>query len=87
MKFEYTKTNTVNTEIWNACNKRLEQNLQELTSNNVPEAELKEYFDDPSTVPAKVIGVHDALSSQLTKEQCFSTQVFGYLVKLSSKHG
>lgn len=46
MKFEYTKTNTVNTEIWNACNKRLEQNLQELTSNNVPEAELKEYFEE-----------------------------------------
>lgn len=47
--------------------------------------ELKEYFDDPSTVPAKVIGIHDALSLQLTKEQHFSTQVFGYLVKLSSK--
>ena len=47
--------------------------------------ELKEYFDDPSTVPAKVIGVHDVLSSQLTKGQKFSTQVFGYLVELSSK--
>lgn len=46
MKFEFTKTNTVNTEIWNACNKRLEQNLQDLTSNKVPEAELKEYFEE-----------------------------------------
>lgn len=57
-----------------------------LSGKKLSELELKEYFDDPSTVPAKVIGVHDALSSQLTKEQCFSTQVFGYLVKLSSKH-
>ncbi len=57
-----------------------------LSEKKLSEMELKEYFDDPSTVPAKVIGVHDALSSQLTKDQCFSTQVFGYLVKLSSKH-
>lgn len=57
-----------------------------ISGKKLSEMELKEYFDDPSTVPAKVIGVHDALSSQLTKDQCFSTQVFGYLVKLSSKH-
>lgn len=56
-----------------------------LTEKGLYELELKEYFDDPSTVPAKVIGVHDTLSSQLTKEQSFSTQVFGYLVELSSK--
>ena len=58
-----------------------------LSGRKLTDLELKEYFDDPSTVPAKVIGVHDALSSQLTKEQCFSTQVFGYLVELSSKNG
>ena len=57
-----------------------------LSGKKLSELELKEYFDDPSTVPAKVIGVHDTLSSQFTKEQCLSTQVFGYLVKLSSKH-
>ena len=56
-----------------------------LSGKKLSDLELKEYFDDPSTVPAKVIGVHDALCSQLTKEQCFSTQVFGYLVELSLK--
>ena len=56
-----------------------------LSGKKLSDLELKEYFDDPSTVPAKVIGVHDVLSSQLTKEQKFSTQVFGYLVELSSK--
>ncbi len=58
-----------------------------LSGKKISELNLKEFFDDPSTVPAKVIGVHDALSSQLTKGQCFSTQVFGYLVELSSKNG
>ena len=56
-----------------------------VSEKKLSDLELKEYFDDPSTVPAKVIGVHDVLSSQLTKEQKFSTQVFGYLVELSSK--
>lgn len=56
-----------------------------LSGKKLSELELKEFFDDPSTVPAKVIGVHDVLSSQLTKEQSFSTQVFGYLVELSPK--
>ena len=56
-----------------------------LSGKKLSDLELKEYFDDPSTVPAKVIGVHDVLSSQLTKEQHFSTQVFGYLVELSPK--
>lgn len=56
-----------------------------VSGKKLSDLELKEYFDDPSTVPAKVIGVHDVLSSQLTKEQKFSTQVFGYLVELSSK--
>jgi len=58
-----------------------------LSGKKLSDLELKEFFEDPSTVPTKVIGVHDALCSQLTKEQCFSTQVFGYLVELSSKNG
>ena len=56
-----------------------------VSGKKLSELELKEYFADPSTVPAKVIGVHDVLSSRLTKEQHFSTQVFGYFVNLSSK--
>lgn len=56
-----------------------------LSNKNISDRDLKEYFDDPSTIPTKVIGVHDFLSSQLAKDQSYSTQIFGYLVKLSPK--
>lgn len=56
-----------------------------LSEKKLVDQNLKEYFDDPSTVPAKVIGVHDALSSQLVKEQNYSTQIFGYYVELFSE--
>ena len=67
----------------------LERNKQSvdavLMNRKIYEQELKEFFVDPSTVPAKVIGVYETLVSMLTKGQKYSTQIFGYLVEISSK--
>lgn len=46
MKFEFTTTATVNTEVWYRSNKKLEQDLRELTTNTIPEEELNAYLKD-----------------------------------------
>lgn len=46
MKFEFTTTATVNTEVWYRSNKKLEQDLLELTTNTVTEKEISAYLKD-----------------------------------------
>lgn len=76
------------------CVDNNDQNVLERNKNSVEnvlsgktnsESNLKEYFDDPSTVPAKVIGVHDTLITNILPGNSYFTQIFGYHVELSSQ--
>ncbi len=49
------------------------------------ELDLKEFFEDPTTVPAKVLAVYNTLCSDMVQDQKFTTQIFGYLVDLERK--
>lgn len=51
----------------------------------VKDLDLKEFFEDPTTVPAKVLAVYNSLCPDLTPDQKFTTQIFGYLVDLEKK--
>lgn len=46
MKFEFTTTATVNTEVCTKSNEKLAQDLRELTTNAIPEEELNAYLKD-----------------------------------------
>lgn len=46
MKFEFTKTATVDTEAWSKSNARLEQNLKELVNKNPSEKVVATYLDN-----------------------------------------
>lgn len=46
MKFEFTTTTTVDTIVWDESNRKLAQDLQDLTINTVPEEELNAYLKD-----------------------------------------
>ena len=46
--------------------------------------ELKEFYDDPSTVPACVITVNDTLKVQLEDNQSFPIQAFGHYIELTN---
>lgn len=49
------------------------------------EVELKDFFEDPTSVQQKVLIINDLLSSQLAAKQSFDIPVFGYKVELSKK--
>lgn len=45
--------------------------------------DLKEFYNDPSTVPAKVIVVYDVLSQMLASKQTLDVIAFGHLIHVS----
>lgn len=49
------------------------------------DVELKEFFQDPTSVQQKVLIINDMLSSQLAAKQSFDIPVFGYKVELGKK--
>lgn len=49
------------------------------------ELDLKEFFEDPTTVPAKVLAVYNTLCQDIASDQKFTTQIFGYLVDIERK--
>lgn len=49
------------------------------------EVELKDFFEDPTSVQQKVLIINDLLSSQLAAKQFFDIPVFGYKVELGKK--
>ena len=53
--------------------------------NLIEDVELKEYYNDPTSVQQKVLIISDLLSSQLAAKQMFKVPVFGYKVALNVK--
>lgn len=53
--------------------------------NLTKEVELKDFFQDPTSVQQKVLVINDMLSSQLAAKQSFEIPVFGYKVELGKK--
>ena len=51
----------------------------------INDVELKEFFQDPTSVQQKVLIINDMLSSQLAAKQSFDIPVFGYKVELGKK--
>ena len=51
----------------------------------INDVELKEFFQDPTSVQQKVLIINDILSSQLAAKQSFDIPVFGYKVELGKK--
>lgn len=51
----------------------------------INDVELKEFFQDPTSVQQKVLIINDMLSSQLAAKQTFDIPVFGYKVELGKK--
>lgn len=49
------------------------------------DVELKEFFQDPTSVQQKVLIINDILASQLAAKQSFDIPVFGYKVELGKK--
>lgn len=48
--------------------------------------ELKEFYEDPSTVPACAITVNDTLKVNLQDNQSFPIQAFGHYIELTNKN-
>lgn len=46
---------------------------------------LKPFFEDPTTVPGKVLAVYNTLAPQLAARQSFETNIFGYDVIIPNK--
>ena len=46
---------------------------------------LKPFFEDPTTVPAKVLAVYNTLSPQVAARQLFETNIFGYYVEIPQR--
>lgn len=53
--------------------------------NLTSEVELKEFYEDPTSVQQKVLIINDLLTSQLATKQSFDVAVFGYKVELGTK--
>ena len=53
--------------------------------NLVNDVELKEYYNDPTSVQQKVLIVNELLSSQLAAKQTYEVPIFGYKVELNVK--
>lgn len=51
----------------------------------INDVELKEFFQDPTSVQQKVLIINDILSAQLAAKQSFDIPVFGYKVELGKK--
>ena len=50
------------------------------------DVDLKEFFEDPTSVQQKVFIIKDILSSQLAAKQFFEIPVFGYKVELGKNN-
>ena len=46
---------------------------------------LKTFYEDPTTVPAKVLAVYNTLAPQVAARQTFETMAFGYYVEIPKK--
>ena len=46
---------------------------------------LKPFYEDPTTVPAKVLAVYNTLCPQLATRQSFVMNIFGYCVEIPKK--
>ena len=51
----------------------------------INDVELKEFFQDPTSVQQRVLIINDILSAQLAAKQSFDIPVFGYKVELGKK--
>lgn len=51
----------------------------------INDVELKEFFQDPTSVQQKVLIINDILSAQLAAKQSFDIPVFGYKIELGKK--
>ena len=45
------------------------------------EADLETFYDDPTTIPSKVLAVYNILKSQAGAKQTIQTPAFGYLIE------
>lgn len=66
MKFEFITTKTVDTNAWNACTEKLEQDLHELIAGEVSEEELTMYLMDliQALKPVRRMEFHSADESE-----------------------
>ena len=53
--------------------------------NLINDVELKEFYNDPTSVQQKVLIVNDLLSSQLAAKQTYEVPIFGHKVELNVK--
>lgn len=49
------------------------------------EMALKQFYEDPTTIPAKVLAVYNTLSPQVAARQTFEMNIFGYYVEIPNK--
>ena len=57
-----------------------------INNKNYQEMGLKTFYEDPTTVPAKVLAVYNTLSPQVAARQSFETNIFGYYVTIPNKN-
>lgn len=57
-----------------------------VSNKNYQEMGLKPFYEDPTTVPAKVLAVYNTLSPQMAARQSFETNIFGYYVIIPNKN-
>jgi hypothetical protein len=57
-----------------------------INNKNYQEMGLKAFYEDPTTVPAKVLPVYNTLSPQMAARQSFETNIFGYYVVIPNKN-
>ena len=67
----------------------LERNKESVKSiiegRDYQEMALKQFYEDPTTIPAKVLAVYNTLSPQVASRQTFETNIFGYYVEIPNK--
>ena len=67
----------------------LERNKESVNSiiegRGYQEMGLKQFYEDPTTIPAKVLAVYNTLSPQVAVRQSFETNIFGYYVEIPNK--
>lgn len=67
----------------------LERNKESVNSivegRSYQEMGLKQFYEDPTTIPAKVLAVYNTLSPQVAVRQSFETNIFGYYVEIPNK--
>lgn len=67
----------------------LERNKESVNSiiegKSYQEMGLKPFYEDPTTIPAKVLAVYNTLGQQVAVRQSFETNIFGYYVEIPNK--